>query len=153
MQPRVNPNRSVYYPLQKYQESLYRPKIQEGTNRQGTEKYLEYIPLDNFQAQSREASIQPNPRMALIAHSSSEPTQGKRIHPSMRMKEFKFEDEDDLLKKKFETSFDDNLQANLGADFIGMVMILPAEFEKETEIENYDDDCFLCALRTRVLVP
>ena len=49
------------------------------------------------------------------------------------MKEFKFEDEDDLLTENFEIGFDDDLEAILGADFIRMVMILPAEFEKEIE--------------------
>ena len=35
--------------------------------------------------------------------------------------------------ENFEIGFDDDLEAILGADFIRMVMILPAEFEKEIE--------------------
>ena len=56
------------------------------------------------------------------------------------MKEFKSKYEDDLLTENFETRFDDDLEAIVGADFIGMVTIPPAEFEKETETENYYED-------------
>ena len=56
------------------------------------------------------------------------------------MKEFKSKYEDDLLTENFEARFDDDLEAIVGADFIGMVTIPPAEFEKETETENYYED-------------
>ena len=78
--------------------------------------------------------------MASTAHSSSEQNEGKRIPSSKRVKEFKFKDEDDLLTKKFETRFHDDLEAILGADFIGMFTILPTEFEKTAGIEELDDD-------------
>ena len=97
--------------------------------------------MEDFQVQSRGTSIKHlNPKVVPIAHSSSKPNEGKRIHPLKKVKEFKFEDEDDLLTENFETGFDDDLEAILRVDFIGMVTILPAEFEKETETENYDED-------------
>ena len=58
------------------------------------------------------------------------------------IKDFKFDYEDDLLIENFETGFDDDLEAILGADFIGMVTILPAEFGDVTELENQDDNRF-----------
>ena len=88
--------------------------------------------MEDYQIQSQRALIQqPDPIVVPIAHSSSEPNEGKMIHPLKRVKEFKFEDEDDLLTKNFETGFDDDLEAILGADFIRMVTILSAKFEKE----------------------
>ena len=59
-----------------------------------------------------------------------------------KIKEFRFDDEDDLLAKNFETRFDDDLEEILGIDFIGMLTILPTEFEDATESKGLDDDCF-----------
>ena len=58
------------------------------------------------------------------------------------IKDFKFDYEDDLLIENFETGFDDDLEAILGANFIGMVTILPAEFRDVIESENQDDNRF-----------
>ena len=57
------------------------------------------------------------------------------------MKEFKFEDESDLLIDKFETGFDDDLEAIPRANFIGMVTILPAKFRDTIGSEDHDHDC------------
>ena len=69
-------------------------------------------------------------------------TRRKRVHQSKRVKGLKFQDEDDLLTENFETGFDNDLEAILGADFIIMVTNLPAEFKDSVGIEGCDDDCF-----------
>ena len=123
----------MYGPQQPYQMSAYRLTRHGGRNRQ--EKYHEYVPLEDFQTQ-------PDSRLPPSAHSSSEPNTEKRTHLSKRMKELKFEDEYDLLAENFETGFDDDLEAILGADFVGMVTILLAEFEEKTEAQGNSEDCF-----------
>ena len=50
------------------------------------------------------------------------------IADQKKVKNFKFEEEDDLLTEIFQTGFDDDLVAILGADFIRIMTILPAGF-------------------------
>ena len=80
--------------------------------------------------------------MVPTTHSSFKPNKENQYHLYKRVQNFKFKDEDDLLKENFETRFDDDLGAILGANFIGMVTILPTEFGAATESEIQDDDCF-----------
>ena len=75
-----------------------------------------------------------------MTHSSSKPKEEENVSLSKRVKEFKFEDDDDLLTVNFETGFDDDLEAILGVDFVGMVTILLAEFKGEAKIESDKDD-------------
>ena len=108
------------------------------------EKYPKYITLDDFQGQSRAVPVQqPDPMMVLTAHSSSKPHERKRAHQPKKVKELKFEDKDDLLIENFETGFDDDLEAILGGDFIGMVTTLPPKFGDAIESKSQDDDCFV----------
>ena len=46
------------------------------------------------------------------------------------------------MTENYKIGFDDDLEAILGVDFIGMVTILPAEFGDVTDSENQDDNCF-----------
>ena len=113
--------------------SAYHPTRHGGRNQQ--EKYPEYVPLIDFQTQ-------PDSRLPPSAYSSSKPNGEKGTQPSKRMKEFKFEDEDDLLTEDFETGFNDDLEAIMGADFVGIVTILPTKFETKTEAPGNSEDCF-----------
>lgn len=46
------------------------------------------------------------------------------------------------MTENFETGFDDDLEAILGAHFVGMVTISPTKFEKEIETHGSSEDCF-----------
>ena len=129
----MNPSGSVYRPRQPFQASAYHPaRSEEGYQH---EKYPEYVPLEDFQAK-------PSVKVPPLAHSSSKMLGGKRGHISEKIKEMKFDDEDDLLSENFNTGFDDDLEAILGANFVGMVTLLPAEFEKKTQALGNSEDCF-----------
>ena len=48
-----------------------------------------------------------------------------------------------MITENFETGFDDNLKAILGIEnFIGVISILPSEYEQEQNIEYSKEDCF-----------
>ena len=59
-----------------------------------------------------------------------------------KAKEFRFNNEDDLLTENFETDFDNDLHAILEANFVGMVTILLAKFGETTALKDQDEDCF-----------
>ena len=83
-------------------------------------------------------------------YSSFEPKEEKQAR-RQKIEDFKFDDEDDVLAKNFETRFDDDLEAILGDDFIRMVTILPAKFGYSTKSENQEDKCFDMFLRQECL--
>ena len=52
-------------------------------------------------------------------------------------------DEDNLIIENFEIAFDNSLEAILGIkNFIGVISILPSEFELVKSIEYSEEDCF-----------